>query len=371
MNKSGQNCGSCYKGKHHKSDTEQLNELLQGVSRTFALNIPMLPPLLRKAVTLSYLLFRNADTIEDAYLWSKEDRIRELEKFIAVVNWPDDLMLVGEFAARYEHEDRIQDPNHVELLRQTPFIMKQLGGLPAEYIQVIIEHVTRTARGMQFWVRCHDEQNRLSLLGLKQLDNYCYTVAGIVGEMLTTLFGRYSSYIKERQLPRLRILGIGFGIGLQLTNIIKDSFRDHREGRHYIPKQYLPLRPDDALDKIIPIFVYAYRHLIQGVEYVLCLPAKEIGIRKTCLVPLVLAAATLDRLFHHRAELYSGRDVKINRDMVFKLINQVEQVVTDNQHIRQLWEQLTGPLGLVSQQFGGPLKSKAVEKALRTLSAQN
>ena len=41
------------------------DRLLPGVSRTFALTIPQLPPDLRPVVTNAYLLCRTADTIED------------------------------------------------------------------------------------------------------------------------------------------------------------------------------------------------------------------------------------------------------------------------------------------------------------------
>ena len=130
-----------------------MQTLLIGASRTFALNIPKLPSPLVEAVTLGYLLFRNADTIEDAYLWPKDERVIELERFIEVVNRPRDQKLAESFALRFDNEDRIQDPSHIELLRETPFILNQLNQLPAEYSDVIIEHVTRTARGMQDWVQ--------------------------------------------------------------------------------------------------------------------------------------------------------------------------------------------------------------------------
>ncbi len=337
-----------------KATVDRMYTMLVSASRTFALNIPMLPSPLVEAVTLGYLLFRNADTIEDAYLWSRDRRIEELERFIEVVNQPGDLALARDFAARYAQEEQIQDPSHAELLRQTPFIMEQLEKLPADYVSVITDHVTRTARGMQSWVRRHDNHNSLSLRRLKQLDDYCYTVAGIVGEMLTTLFALYSPHIEEGRLLYLRTLEIGYAAGLQLTNIIKDSFRDHNEGRHYIPQQYLPLGPGDTSDIIIPILVYAHRHLIEGIEYVLGVPTEETGIRKFCLVPIVLAAATLDRLLQNRADLYNGDDVKINRALVFDLLNQVNEVVGDNQRIRQLWTRLTSPLVSASQRFALP-----------------
>ena len=104
---------------------DRLHTLLIKTSRTFALNIPLLPSPLVEAVTLGYLLFRNADTIEDAYLWPKERRIEELERFISVINQPEQTELAHAFAAAYKDEKLIQDPNHTELLRQTPFLMDQ------------------------------------------------------------------------------------------------------------------------------------------------------------------------------------------------------------------------------------------------------
>ncbi|HZD06425.1 MAG TPA: squalene/phytoene synthase family protein, partial [Longimicrobiales bacterium] len=42
-----------------------LGRLLDRTSRTFALNIPLLPQPTRREVTVAYLLFRIADTFED------------------------------------------------------------------------------------------------------------------------------------------------------------------------------------------------------------------------------------------------------------------------------------------------------------------
>ena len=48
-----------------KDDEAYQNEILQHVSRTFALTIPELPDPLNKVVANAYLLCRIADTIED------------------------------------------------------------------------------------------------------------------------------------------------------------------------------------------------------------------------------------------------------------------------------------------------------------------
>ena len=70
---------------------------------------------------------------------------------------------------------------------------------------------------------------------LAQLDRYCYHVAGVVGEMLTELFCDYSSEIGERR-EELHALSVSFGQGLQMTNILKDVWEDHRRGACWLPR---------------------------------------------------------------------------------------------------------------------------------------
>ncbi len=324
------------------TETERLRQLLVGASRTFALTVPMLPSPLVEIVTLSYLLLRIADTIEDAYHWPKEQRLKMLEEFIIVLKQPANQAKAKIFAESFASGScGLENAGHLEVLYQTPFIMEQFSKLAVCDISVVTEHITRTVREMQHWLGQLDENNQLNFQRLKQLTDYCYSVAGIVGEMLTTLFALHSYYLTKEQLLYLRTLEVGCATGLQLTNIIKDSFSDHREGRHYIPQEYLPFGQNDDPDKIIPIFTLAFRYLTQGIEYVRWLPVEEIGIRKSCLMPIVLAGATLDHLFKNREELYSGEDVKISRTKVYELLQQVDQVISDNWQIIQLWEQLT------------------------------
>ena len=67
------------------------------------------------------------------------------------------------------------------------------------------------------------------LKNLRELDRYCYVVAGVVGEMLTELFCDYSNEIKKRR-DELLPLAISFGQGLQMTNILKDVWEDLGRG---------------------------------------------------------------------------------------------------------------------------------------------
>lgn len=61
-----------------------------------------------------------------------------------------------------------------------------------------------------------------------ELDLYCYRVAGVVGLMMTYLFG----YRSERCFPQ----AVALGTAMQLTNILRDVGEDWRRGRVYLPQ---------------------------------------------------------------------------------------------------------------------------------------
>lgn len=325
-------------------DRASLDEMLLASSRTFAINIPMLPGTLRDALTLGYLLLRNADTIEDAYRWPKARRITELEELRDLILNPDP-EAAQRFVASYTLEADLDNPDYLELLRATPFLLQQVSLLPEAYTMAIRSHVARVIRRMQTWVASHDERNRLALGRLKELDDYCYAVAGIVGELITTLISIYKPTLERTRLLFLRTFETACGAGLQLTNIIKDVFRDHLEGRYYIPEEYLPFSDGESPEGMFPIIAHAYRNLCLGLEYACALPEDEVDIRKAVLVPLMLAVATLERLLTDMEALFSGDDVKISRLKVVEILDLANRVAGENhQTIRHAWEELSGPL---------------------------
>lgn len=63
----------------------------------------------------------------------------------------------------------------------------------------------------------------------KELDLYCYRVAGTVGLMMMRVFGSE----KNEAEPR----AVDLGRGMQLTNILRDVAEDARAGRIYLPAQ--------------------------------------------------------------------------------------------------------------------------------------
>ena len=67
---------------------DRIDDLLEKTSRTFALSIPLLPEPTRRELAIAYLLFRIADTFEDAAAWQPERQIGALDDFIALLESP-------------------------------------------------------------------------------------------------------------------------------------------------------------------------------------------------------------------------------------------------------------------------------------------
>ncbi len=271
----------------------ELSELLRTTSRTFALAIPLLPEPLATDVGAAYLLFRIADTFEDATNWDRARRLRALDAFVA---W-----LRGEpesFIDASKKDPPVDDAACLGLIARAGDVKLTLSG-PA--IAIVVEHVMRTAEAMRTFVEKQDERGRLVLQSEDELRAYCYAVAGIVGEMLTALFQLEDADLRSDDFLAK---GVAFGEGLQLVNILKDSAEDERAGRSYIPP---------SLERAA-VVARARNDLALAERYVVTLKSSRVrpGIVTFCEVPRRLAVATLDAL--------DRGEPKLSRDEVMRII---------------------------------------------------
>jgi len=211
-----------------------IGDLLQKTSRTFALTIPFLPEPTRREVSLAYLLFRIIDTFEDAIHWPPARRVETLARFVTLVGGPPDeaASLIDECA----REPPVDHPGYRELLREIPLVLRAFRELQPGAREPIRRHLGRSAEGMSHFVDRSAASQRLELESIEDLRDYCYAVAGIVGEMLTELY-----LVRRPSLAgvadELRSRAAAFGEGLQLVNILKDARADADQGRVYLPRQ--------------------------------------------------------------------------------------------------------------------------------------
>ncbi|HXT98619.1 MAG TPA: squalene/phytoene synthase family protein [Polyangia bacterium] len=232
-----------------------IESLLQKTSRTFALTIPYLPPPTRDEVGIAYLLFRIIDTFEDAVLWPPALRLEALKQFVGLLERP--AAESRTLAESWAREPPLLHAGYQELLAETPYVLERYQALRPQAREILRVHVARSAEGMASFVRRIEPGGRLQLETIQDLEDYCYAVAGIVGEMLTELF-----VLERPSLARvaedLRARAAEFGEGLQLVNILKDARPDAAEGRTFLPRQ-APLAE---------VFVLARKDLAQAAAYV-------------------------------------------------------------------------------------------------------
>jgi farnesyl-diphosphate farnesyltransferase len=303
-------------GEPRRVDLEQL---LIATSRTFALAIPLLPEPTRREVTISYLLFRIADTFEDAASWPRALRIEALERFGRLLGTPMDRPDPGailETARFWAAEVPCEKPAYRELLAETPEVLDAFFSLAPAAVDLIRAHTQRTAQGMAGFVARTTDEGELRLRDVADLQDYCYVVAGIVGELLTELFllGR------PELAPVADVLRRGsrsFGEGLQLVNILKDSASDATQGRRYLP---------EGADRA-EVLALARRDLDGAADYVLALQAAgaERGLVAFNALPLHLAYATLDRIES------AGAGSKLTRPEVFSIVQRLHRALDRNE----------------------------------------
>jgi farnesyl-diphosphate farnesyltransferase len=232
-----------------------IESLLQKTSRTFALTIPCLPEPTRREVGIAYLLFRIIDTFEDAILWPPAQRVEALRQFVGLLDRPAAESVA--LAESWTREPPLAHAGYQELLARTPHVLAELQALRPEARTILRTHVARSAEGMAGFVRRIEPGGRLQLETIDDLRAYCYSVAGLVGEMLTELFllGRPSL---ARAAGDLRAHAAEFGEGLQLVNILKDARPDAAEGRTFLPR----------LAPLAEVFALARRDLASANAYV-------------------------------------------------------------------------------------------------------
>jgi len=316
--------------------------ILPAVSRTFALGIKTLPGALGQAVLDAYLLCRIADTVEDALDVPPGDKAQLFDEFLAAFDSPEAL---ARFLARVKTLKG--DEAHLALTCNSDLVLQHFGGLPDATRAVVRKWVTEMVVGMRKFVLLYPDGIRIQTI--EEYKEYCYYVAGTVGYMLTDLWHEHSPSIGVRRYAILRERCRAFAEALQTVNILKDVAVDaEKENSVYVPEELLRaqgstqsriLSPEliarnrEALTQLIQL---AWHDLEEARNYLLLIPRRAISIRLFCILPLLLAYATLRDLVQTTAMLKPGGSVKISRREVKSLLMTGAMLVMSNSGVRWL-----------------------------------
>ena len=335
-----------------QDDFQYQIRILPGVSRTFAITIPVLPDSLAVVVSNAYLLCRIADTIEDNSALDQEQKSKFHRLFILVVEGSYDAKSFANELSPLLSLDVL--PDELDLIENTARIVRVTHSFSVREQAALLRCVMVMCSGMPKFQR---NKSLSGLSDLGQLQEYCYVVAGVVGEMLTELFCVYCSELEEKR-DKMMKLAVSFGQALQMTNILKDMWDDRQLGTCWLPRsvfsgstmefQTLDQFRDtqvfrDGMDELIGI---AYRHMREGLEYTCHIPTKEVGMRRFCSWALGLAVLTL-RKIHANPSYTSAEQVKISRKAVKATVFTTNLFLGNNRVLRLLFNLGSGRLPLM------------------------
>jgi farnesyl-diphosphate farnesyltransferase len=313
---------------------EYAEEMLDKVSRTFALNIRILRKTLRRPVLLAYLYMRIADTIEDSPELTAEKKAELLSMFSRALNLGGEA--IDEFQRSLPEAWQSSEKSDVALSCNAHKVIPLLSEYPEFVRNAIKNAVAEMCEGMAAFANLQEakKDNWFSIESESDLDKYCYYVAGLVGNMLTELFCPKEKFLNKEKREKLKDLAVSFGLALQIVNIIKDIQDDSERHVCFVPMEFCrkhgvnsvqeffsPQIPQENKNAIIKeLLAKAAKHLQDAKEYIKTLPRINYRRRLFCLWPSLMAADNLRVIGDGSIIFEQGKRAKISRKSVASII---------------------------------------------------
>jgi farnesyl-diphosphate farnesyltransferase len=296
------------------TQTELIGPLLRGVSRSFYLTLRVLPPAIRPQISLAYLLARATDTIADTKAVPRAKRTVALQQLQNLSHVPD----LGAIA---EQQTSPAEKQLLERLEDCVIALGQFDEADARRIQELLKIIVG---GQIFDLQQFPGETEKKLVALssdEELDRYTYMVAGCVGEFWTKMCVAHLPALRDWNVDEMCQLGVRFGKGLQLVNVLRDIPKDLRIGRCYLrvkdPRALLDPENFEAIRALYARWLdTAVDHLDAGWQYTMKIPRSETRLRLACIWPIWIGLMTVARL---RVEnpLDPERRVKVLRGEVY------------------------------------------------------
>ena len=179
------------------------------------------------------------------------------------------------------------------------------------------------------------------------LDEYTYLVAGCVGEFWTRTCFAHVQNFSDRTESEMTEMGVKYGKGLQLINILRDAGSDLRQGRCYFPAdelQSLGLTPGQMLDepaRAEPVLrkwrEEAERGIAAGMDYACAIRPRR--VRFATALPALIGARTL-ALLREAGTQALKRKVKVSRAEVRRIISLTAVTFASRRSLQRMFRQL-------------------------------
>ena len=266
--------------------------VLKGVSRSFYLTIRFLPRLMREPISLGYLLARASDTIADTEQVPAALREACLAKFTPALKdkvvRAELIELISSSFVSYQ-----TNPKERLLLQRLEDVFHWYDSVREwawTAIAVVLGHI---CTGQMNDIRHFAANYHASLTSAKELETYCYQVAGSVGEFWSEVGYQSANRFSRLERAVLDETGGEYGIGLQLVNILRDLPEDFANGRCYLPVSD-PYNKELIMESAKEWRAKARTYIDSGFIYSKSL--RQWRARVATVLPALIAIETLDLL---------------------------------------------------------------------------
>ena len=289
-----------------RAQNELLTNLLKEVSRSFYLTLRVLPKSIRPQIGLAYLLARTTDTIADTEIVGVEQRLELLRALRERILGTSTAPLA--FGLLAQQQGLPAERVLLEKCEASLALLSTQSALDQKFIREVLDVITS---GQELDLNRFGNPAPNKILALPtnaDLDDYTFRVAGCVGQFWTRICLAHQFSTTETARPSFEELGIRYGKGLQLVNILRDIPADLAKGRCYIPAEKLSalgLRPEDLQHpETEPKFRALYNHyldlaeahLAAGWDYTNLIPLGQVRVRLACAWPILIGLQTIARL---------------------------------------------------------------------------
>lgn len=333
-----------------------LQQKLGEVSRSFALVVPLLEAPLRQYLATAYLLCRVVDNIEDC-LGTAEWKRERFTEFTELLNEPQNARRVLAHWEQLAWEGLTPDEARMMGTSQGLALWEIFAQLPSETQRSIRRWAAEMAQGMNqinapaespFIV----ERRGIRVLSAKaDYDEYCYYVAGTVGQMVTELVDEHYM-LSARTAHALQARAEACGRGLQKTNIVKDFREDLERGMCYLPASWLseideaPLElrgaPTEWTARVLGDVLDELR---DATRYLVDIPSAAGGYRHAALMCLLPAYQTIRRAAGNAAALFTPKhESKISRLTMAQCLADAQVMLYDNDAINAYSQRIEGEI---------------------------
>lgn len=329
----------------------QINRLrgpiLRSVSRSFYLSLRILPAPLRDPLSLAYLLARATDTIADTSEALAELRVESLRNLAAAIqgNAPITIAVnIRESVASFQSDEA--EHALIDALPETLEWLELLEDRDRSEVRDVLQKINQGQ--MLDLERFGAGEGIRALATASDLDEYTYLVAGCVGEFWTRICFAHVRDFSERPKAEMLELGVKYGKGLQLINVLRDAGSDLKAGRCYLPEdelRSLGLTPEDILanpGRAEPVIrrwrEQAESAMAAGLDYACSIRSRR--VRFATALPALIGARTLALLRGAGARIFE-RQVKVPRVEVRRLMSSIATRLASPKSLRETFRRLS------------------------------